>query len=729
MIYREHGLAFHVLRFCVAAAVCAFVLSTCAGPPKRPTTEAEFLEILDDDLNLLEVDFDWGKDNPVEKRFAERFKQSLKEEVIRRPRTLNAPLHITNPAFIKAFDRTVSDFVAEGLLDQLTQSGDIDLRSGFWDFGKGNRLHAEFRFEEQEDYLSRILLIHRPNKNSAKVKVTHLEKGYIAYEPPEFTIGSFRKFRVLINDMFTYLNQLQTIRVLFTAPDGSVKTRYRCFSFENPREAVFYRSYALPVRDIDANLKKLEGSMQVSGRTVFRSLARDVRRLYYEIGLFKLEISGRDRVERFFGILIDSKEEKFLRDLKRVGFPGGIRAEVDEQEYSRMLVRMQFDGTQRRLVFLTPQTLDRVYDSGWVDAGLLDGAKEASFNFGTWLPDLWHARNEKLFMEVFAINKAKSRIAGRKTRDRSVFDRTIRDMKRIGAYFEEQKVRIDSVVFQLKIDEADISSFLAKLDQELPQEAQALVQPEQPPKHRQAEWQLTRFTEKGMTFIRDADFVYYVVEESDLNTKQPLNVIRGKLRVRFPQTYTYKLIFSGFEDKHLKAGMLLPIPRHPDKRKLSGQELKRVILEACSAHDYDYPELVFAIVWNECRAGRDNFFRFEPNRLDKVLELSKRLSGTERQRFEQIYGTFSYLLAGSWGPGHILYENAWRLGFRGSPGELALPHHNIPLIVQFLKAKGIGRNSSLSEISRTYNGPLYTRNGYDSRLKKNLQRAEEVFQI
>ncbi|MBI4774630.1 MAG: hypothetical protein HY788_10705 [Deltaproteobacteria bacterium] len=729
MIHREHGFPFHVLRSCVAAAVCVFVLTTCAGPPKRPTTQAEFLKILDDDLNLLEVDFDWGKDNLLEQRFAERFKRSLKEEVVRRNRTAKTPLSITNPAFIEAFDQAISDFVAEGLLDRITRSGDIDLRSAFWDLGEGNRLHAEFRFEEQEDYLSRILLIHRPDKDSAKVKVTHLEKGYIAYEPPEFTIGSFKKFRVLINDMFSYLNELETIRVQFTAPDGSAQTRYRCFSSENPKEAVFYRSYALPVRQIDADLKKLDNSIQVSDRTVFRSLARDVRRLYYEVGLFKPEASERDRVARFFEILADSKEEEFLRGLKRVGFPGGIRAEVDEQEYSRTLIRLHFDGSQRRLVFLTPQTLDRVYDSGWVDAGMVARAEEASFNFGTWLPDLWHARNEKLFMEVFAINKAKARIADGKTGDRPVFDHTIRDMKRIGAYFQEQKVRIDSVVFQLKIDEADISTFLAKLDKESPEEVQALVQPEQPPKHRQTEWQLTRFTEKGMTFIRDADFVYYVVEESDLKTKEPLNVIREKLRSRFPQTYTYKLVFSGFQDKHIQAGMLLPIPSHPDKRKLSNQELKGMILEACSAHDYDYPELVFAIVWNECRAGRDNFFRFEPNRLDKVMELSERLSGSERQRFEEIYGKFSYLLAGSWGPGHILYENAWRLGFRGSPGELALPHLNIPLIVKFLKANGIDRNSSLSEISRTYNGPLYARNNYDSRLKKNLERAEQVFQI
>jgi len=434
-------------------------------------------------------------------------------------------------------------------------------------------------------------------------------------------------------------------------------------------------------------------------------------------------------VERFFEILMDSEEEEFLRDLKRIVFPGGIRVEVDEQEYSRPLIRLHFEGNQRRLVFLKPQTLERVYDSGWVSSRMVARAEEASFNFGTWLPDLWHAQNEKLFMEVFAINKAKARIAGKGTRDRSVFDHTIRDMKRIGAYFEEQKVRIDSVVFQLKIDEADISSFLAKLDQEMPGEAQALIRPEEAPKHRQTEWHLTRFTEKGMTFIRDADFVYYVVEESDLNTGEPLSAIREKLRSRFPHTYTYKLVFSGFQDKHLHAGMLLPIPRHPDKRKLSNQELKRVVLDACSANDYDYPELVFAIVWNECRAGRDNFFRFEPNRLDKVLELSERLSGAERQRFEEIYGKFSYLLAGSWGPGHILYENAWRLGFRGSPGELAQPHRNIPLIVQFLKANGIDRNSSLSEISRTYNGPLYSRYNYDSRLKKNLQRAEEIFQI
>ena len=729
MIHREHGFPFHRLRALVAAAVCMLVLATCAGPPQRPTTEAQFLEVLDNDLTLLEVDFDWGKDNLVEQRFAERFKRSLKEEVVHRHRTLKDPLTITNPAFIKAFDLAISDFVAEGLLDQLTRSGEIDLRSGFWDMGGGNRLHAKFRFEEKEDYLSRILLIRRPDKNSAKVKVTHLEKGYIAYESPEFTIGSFGKFRVRINDMFSYLNQLQTVQVLFTAADGRIKTRYRCFSAEHPQKAVFYRAYALPVDGIEAELKRLDDSIQVSDRNVFRNLATDVRRLYYEIGLFKPKSSRPDRVDRFFRILTDSKEEEFLSDLKRVEFPGGIRAEVDEQDYSRTLMRVRIEGDRRRLVFFTPRTLDRVYDSGWVNAGMVARAQEARFNFGTWLPDLWHARNEKLFMEVFAINKAKVRIAGKKAGERSVFDRTIRDMKCIGAYFKEQKVRINSVMFQLKIDEADISSFLAKLDKELPEDAQLLVQPKQPPKHRQTEWRLTRFTEKEMTFVRDGDFVYYVVEDSDLKTKKPLNTIREKLRSRFPHSYTHKLIFSGFRDKHLQAGMLLPIPRHPDKRKLSNQELKRVILEACSTLDYDYPELVFAIVWNECRAGRDNFFRFEPSRLDKVLELNERLSGKERQRFEEIYGKFSYLLAGSWGPGHILFENAWRLGFRGSPGELALPHRNIPVIVQFLQANGINRNSSLRKISRTYNGPLYTRNKYDSRLKKNLQRAEEVFQI
>ncbi len=712
----------------MATVAVTQLLSCAGGPERRPVTRAEYLEVLHEDLRALEVDFEWWLDNRAEKAFGYRFKELLEREILARNRTSGAPLTITNAAFIAAFESAVSSYAKEGVLDRLTRSGTIDLHSGFWDFGEGNRIHAEFSFRDEDPYLVRCLLIRRPNGSSAKVAVSRLDDGVEVYDTSEFALGSINGFRVRVNKMFAHLDQLHTVQVIFEAPGGKEKTRYRCFLAREPSKTAFLRIYPLPVENIEAELDETRKKIETSDRRLITSLREDVARLYYEIGLYKPKLSERARVERFFRILKEAGEKRFIEDLKQIRFPNGLVARVDEQRTSVSLLRLTLEGKDHRLMFLRPENLETVYDSAWVDGQNLRRAQRDRFNFGSWLPDLWHGSNEQLFMSVYAINKAKATASGKRLNTRQIFDRTLTDMKRVGAYFEEQKVRINSVAFRLKIDEADVSRLLAKLDEELPDQAQELDLPaDASPLHRTMDWKLVRVEENGMTFIKDADLLYYRVEKADVSSGRPLEAVRDKLRSRFPGVYDYSLVFSGFRREHVFPGMLIPVPRAPEDRQISSLYLKELILDACRSLDYDYPELIYALVWNECHAGLDNFFRFEARRVDKVLDLKARLTGDEKKRFEELFGRFSVLLAGSWGPGHILYETAWALGFRGSPGELAKPENNIRLMVQYLKARNIDRDSSIKEISYAYNGPRYAANQYHKRLKKNLERALEAF--
>jgi len=708
---------------------CLLFLSPCAGPPKQPMGEPDYRKLLDADIENLEVRFGWWKDRERERRFAEDFKTLLTKTILDHHRNRGGSLTITNAAFFEAFDTAIVDVLQEGRIDHLTRSGAVDLSSGFWNWRQGNRLHARFTLEEQEDYLSVSLLVRRPDASGARVTVRRIEDGYKVYESREFPIGSFKKFRVRINGMLSYTKHLETVQVFFTAPDEVVKTIYRCFHRDRPQQTVFYREYPLSVEKLDADFKQTEGRVSVTDRDFLRNYGNDIRRLYYEIGLLKPKSSPAERVDALVRILIDAREQTVLSKLKRMDFPTGIEVRVEERTYTAPLMHLEIRGPAHRLILVSPRSMEVVYDSGRVGAGPMSRAQQDRFNFGSRLPDLWRNQNQRLFISVFALNKAKAYQRGEPDpSDDVVFKQTLEDMKRAGNYFSRQRVRINSVSYVLMMDESDITGFLARLEESPGEELQAVLPPvPEVPLHRQTQWNLTRVQEKELTFIRDHDLVYYVVEKSDCAGADPLDAIRRRLRTAFPDAYTYSLVFSGFRNEHIQPGMLLPIPRPEDERRISDRELKDMVTAACADSGYDYPELVFAIVWNECRAGRDNFFRFEPGRLDKVKRLADHMSPEDRLRYEEVYGRFSYLLAGSWGPGHILYENAWRLGFRGSPGELALPEVNIPLIVAYLKTNGIGRTSTLDHISRIYNGPGYARNGYHTRLRKNLLRAEEQF--
>ncbi len=674
-----------------------------------------------EELASIQIGFGWFGGSPEKERLAADFHATLAAAVAR-----GGSLDVE--AVVAAFRDAVRTSLTAGRVAGVLGSGSIDWYEGAFDWGDGNRLHVSFELDDLRGFPGLLLRITRPAGHSLRAWVFGADAGNALFETRDLPVESFHGASLDVNDMFDHFQGLTTARLRFQGAGGHAMGVYRCFPAREPGWTAF--SFQTP-QDLDAQSTALDDLVKrfdVHDHWIFSSPDRDLAGLYQQVSIVRAGQGPFERVARVLEILREGGEEEFLTAIATARFPDGPVLRVERQELAAPIVRVELGEDPVRLMYLQHGTLDVAYDSGSVPRRAVERADQGeSFNFGSWLPDLWRGANEELFIAVFRMNRARAIASGETLADKALFDRTVHDLTRIGVYFDPQPVRIAGVEYQIQITEHDVASLWAELGKAgaagpaVPRGA--VVQPPTAG----LSWNLECYQAAGMTFYRDAQFVYYEVQADDARGGG-LDGIRRKLRAAFPGRYEYPLAFNGFRDDHLAPGLLLVVPEPPAARFIDSNRLRTMVDAACRAEGFGYPELVFALVWNESRAGLDNFFRFEESRLDAVSRLRERQSGADREAFDRVYGRFGALLAGSYGPGHVLYETAWALGFRGSPGELAFPERNLALMARYLRGAGIDRSTSIETVSRVYNGPGYAQNGYHLRLRQNLANAERVYE-
>ncbi|MBK7973439.1 MAG: hypothetical protein IPK07_09225 [Deltaproteobacteria bacterium] len=629
---------------------------------------------------------------------------------------------------LASFDRALRAALASerwlGVLGDLH----IDWYDQSLDLFDGDRLHAEVSVSLEGGFVAVLRKVQRPGLRTVEASVWGGGGDEPAFATRELPVAGFGGTRLTVGEEFEHLQDLTLARLVFDAADGRRQTVFRCFPKREPRWTAYSFQTPQDVEAQDAAREALLARLDVSDAWVFADPDEDLARVYQQIAVVRADKTPAERVDRLIEIMRRAGEEEFLASLTTVVFPDGPVLRVRREELKQPMIRVAIGEDPFRLTYLFPGTLAVAYDSGPVARRWIDrAARDESFNFGTFLPDLWRGANEDLFIDVYRLERAKALAVGTQPSEKVLFDRTVRALAVIGAAWESETVRIGGAEFSIQITDRDIQALWAGIGkagegtQALPPGVSRVAPPSGV-----SSWKLERFSEGGLTFFHDGSLVYYEVQPGDVGDGG-LDIIRRRLRTHIPGRYDHPIAFSGFRDDHLVAGLLVVVPDSPDLRVIGSARLRALVDAACAAEGFDYPELVFALVWNESRAGLDNFFRFEEGRLDAVTRLRDGLDGSDGQRFDDLYGRFGALLAGSYGPGHVLFETAWAMGFRGSPGELADPATNLRYVARYLRINGVDRSTSLERISRIYNGPGYARNDYHLRLRQNLARAERAY--
>ncbi|MFN7951997.1 MAG: hypothetical protein U0610_09745 [bacterium] len=675
------------------------------------------------DLERVRLSFGWGEASPAQVKLAEDTHALLAEAV-------RAGTPLTSEAILASFDRALRGALADERWAGVLGDGSIDWYEAGLDLGDGNRLHASFDVARERGFVRVLTEIEQPSGSSVRAAVWGGGGAEPVFKTRDLPVAGFGGVRLEVGAAFENFQDLVLARLAFPGRDGKRLGVYRCFPAHQPEWTAYSFQTPQDLDEQEAALEALLARFAVDDRWFFSNPDEDLARLYQQISLVRADKSPTERVDRLLEILRVAGEEEFLASLASVRFPDGPVLTVTRQQFHRPMIRVEVGEDPVRLTYLFPGALGVAYDSGPIPRRFLERARQdESFNFGTFLPDLWRGENEELFVDVYRMNRARALAAGGGAVDEQrLFERTVRDLAGIGTSWEAETVRIGGKQFEIRITESDIEALWSGLDraggaaQTLPRGARAAM-----PAPGAASWRLERYQEGGLTFYRDGSLVYYEVEPDDAGSDGGLDAVRRKLRTRLPGRYDYPLAFSGFRDEHLAPGLLLVIPEPQEIRVIGSARLRALVDAACREESYDYPELVYALVWNESRAGIDNFFRFEEGRLDAVARMRSELRGPERERFEALFGRFGALLAGSYGPGHVLYETAWAMGFRGSPGELADPAVNLRYVARYLAVNGIDRSASIERVSRIYNGPAHARNGYSLRLERNLARAARAY--
>ncbi len=674
------------------------------------------------ELERVRIGFGFGAATPPQARLAEVTLASISASV-----RGGAPF--TTELILSSFDRALRAALAsEGWADVLGD-GTLDWYEPGLDFGDGNQLHVAFEIARERGFVRVLLEVEQPSGDSVRAAVWGGSSSEPAFQTRDLPVAGFGGVRLEVGALFEHFQDLVLARLEFRGRDGKRLAVYRCFPAHEPEWTAY--SFQTP-QDVDAQevaFEALLARFEVDDRWFFANPDEDLARLYQQIAIVRADKTPAERIDRLLEILREAGEEEFLTSLTAVRFPDGPVLTVARQAFHRPMIRVEIGPDPVRLAYLFPGTLAVAYDSGPVARRFLERARQdESFNFGSFLPDLWRGESEELFVDVFRVNRAKALAAGGAALDdQRLFDRTVHDLAAIGTSWEAGTVRIGGKPFEIRITTDDIETLWRGLDRTAGT-TQTVPRGARPPASapNATSWRLERYQEGGLTFYRDGSLVYYEVQADDAE-RGGLDGVRRKLRSRLPGRYDYPLAFSGFRDDHLAPGLLLVVPEAQEIRVIGSPRLRALVDAACQAERYDYPELVYALVWNESRAGIDNFFRFEEGRLDAIARLRADLGGAERQRFEALFGRFGALLAGSYGPGHVLYETAWAMGFRGSPGELADPAVNLRYVARYLALNGVDRNTSIERISRIYNGPGHARNGYALRLERNLARAARAY--
>ena len=677
-------------------------------PPARPAPA------LDGSGSLrIEVSLGWGADEAVEREFEAAILSAL-------------GVRADADRILAAFDRTVRAWSEADRIPTIEGRGEIDWYESGRDLFDGNLLHVDFELEESDGYLTQLLEIERPGRRSVRGRAFPAGGSEPVFESRELPVPSFSGVEIVVGGLFDHFQRIDTVRLFLPGPDGDERAVYRCFPTDDPEWTVFSFQIPQPIAAQEKALDALLEGAEVDDHWIFGDPGDDLLALHHQIGIVRADHSAFERVERLLEVLRKAGEAEVLAAIESIRFPDGPVLEVREEEYRAPVLRVSLQHGPLSIWYLEPRTLETLYTSGPIDRRQLERALRADdFNFGTWLPDLWRGEEENLFVEIFGIRRAAALARGATVADRALFDATVRDLAAIGAYFDQTAVQINASPYVVHLTDEEISRVLAELRAAGREGQEAVPFDRSSITGRDLRWDVDRIEEKGMRFLVDEPFHYYEIRAQDVG--RGLAGVLANLRRSFPGRYDHDIRFSGFRDEHLQEGMLLVLPRPARERVLGTARLKELVLEACEAEGYDWPELVYAIVWNESRAGRDNFFRFEPGRLRAIAKLRKGLRGEARKRFDAIQGRFGYLLAGSYGPGHVLYENAWALGFRGTPGEFARPETNLRYVVRFLKRHDLVRGTSLARVSRVYNGPAYKRNRYHHKLEQNLAKADRVF--
>ncbi len=695
------------------------VVAALAGCVTEPQTRT--LRGAAGEPGRVSIGFGFGGGNAAQKALAYQAHDELAAALAR-----GEPL--AAETILASFERALRAALAsERWLDVLGELT-IDWYDEGLDLFDGDKLHAEVNVTLEGGFVAVLRKVERPGQRTVEATVWGGGGDEPAFATQPLAVSSFGGTHLTVGAEFDHLQDLTVARLVFTAAGGRQLTVFRCFPRREPRWTAYSFQTPQDVDAQDAAREALLARLAVSDAWMFSDPDEDLARVYQQIAVVRADKSPTERVDRLVEILRRAGEEEFLASLTSVTFPDGAALRVRREELKRPMIRVEIGEDPFRITYLFPGTLAVAYDSGPVARRWIErAARDESFNFGTFLPDLWRGANEELFIDVYRLERAKALAAGIAPGERVLFDRTVRALAGIGAAWESETVRIGGSEFAIQITDRDIEGLWARLGaagegmQPLPPTVPRLAPPSGV-----SSWRLERFTEGGLTFYRDGSLTYYEVQPGDVG-ERGLDAIRRRLRTHLPGRYDFPLAFSGFQDEHLVAGLLIVVPGSPDLRVIGSARLRAMVSAACAAEAFGYPELVFALVWNESRAGIDNFFRFEEGRLDAVTQLRDGLDGSDGQRFDDLFGRFGALLAGSYGPGHVLFETAWAMGFRGSPGELADPATNLRYVARYLRLNGIDRSTPLERVSRIYNGPGYARNDYHLRLRQNLARAERAY--
>jgi len=712
-----------VKRILVARVAWSLFLAAVLGVSPACVTEPQTrtLKSATGEPGRVSIGFGFGGGNAAQKALAYQAHDELAAALAR-----GEPL--AAETILASFDHALRVALASERWLEILGDLSIDWYAEGIDLFDGDKLHAEVSIQLQGGFVAVLRRVQQPGQRTVEGTVWGGGGDEPAFATRALPVAGFGGAHLTVGEEFDHLQDLTVARLVFTAADGHRQTVFRCFPKREPRWTAYSFQTPQDVDAQDAARDALLSRLDVSDAWVFSDPDDDLARIYQQIAVVRADKTPTERVERLVEILRRAGEEEFLASLAAVTFPDGAVLRVRREELKRPMIRVEIGDDPLRITYLFPGTLAVAYDSGVVARRWIErAARDESFNFGTFLPDLWRGANEELFIEVYRVERAKALAAGTTPSEKALFDRTVRALAGIGAAWESETVRIGGAEFSIQITDRDIEALWAGLGkagdglQPLPPTVPRIAPPSGV-----SSWKLERFTEGGLTFYRDGSLVYYEVQPGDVG-EGGLDAIRRRLRTHIPGRYDFPLAFSGFQDEHLVAGLLIVVPDSPDLRVIGSDRLRTMVSAACAAEGYDYPELVFALVWNESRAGLDNFFRFEEGRLDAVTRLRDGLDDSDGRRFDDLFGRFGALLAGSYGPGHVLFETAWAMGFRGSPGELADPATNLRYVARYLRLNGVDRSTSLERISRIYNGPGYARNDYHLRLRQNLARAERAY--